>query len=127
LIGRPRNLSDTDTELFNRYQVDYWYWNPKIEFQKQGASLGWEGGPVKASGWYYHPYCHAGCCRPSGPYESKKEALFDSRKFVVENLGDVQQTSPPELQELIEKRPLDELIHAAERRRKLGQQTNEPA
>lgn len=63
-----------------------WYWNPEIDYQKKGARVGWEGGPVIKTGWYVHPFCTAGCCRPDGPYLTKEAALLISRRWVVEEM-----------------------------------------
>lgn len=67
-----------------------WYWNPVIDYQKKGVKAGWSGGPVTKTGWYVHPMCTAGCCRPEGPYLTKEAALLISRRWVVEEMtGDM--------------------------------------
>ena len=60
-----------------------WRWSPEIEHAETGSNADWRGGAVKEPGWYVHPLCYAGCCRPDGPFDTKEGALLTHRREMM--------------------------------------------
>ncbi len=60
-----------------------WVWGPEVEFAEVGSNACWEHGVVTEAGWYVHPFCLAGCCRPAGPFGSRDEALLTHRRELL--------------------------------------------
>lgn len=60
-----------------------WCWGPEIEFAEVGSNAYWEHGKVTETGWYVHPYCHPGCCRPDGPFATREDALLQHRRELI--------------------------------------------
>lgn len=65
-----------------------WCWSPDIEHAVSGSNADWRGGAVTLPGWYVHPCCDAGCCRPRGPFGTWEDALRTHRAMMRHSIRD---------------------------------------
>jgi hypothetical protein len=52
---------------------DDYYLTPPISYLSEGEDCA--GGPLTEDGWYVMHFCDPMCCRPTGPFLTREEAL----------------------------------------------------